>query len=175
MERILKTVGFVAAVLSIAAIIVSAMTYLKVDRLQRLFEEIRPLELEISLIEPESGAEIRGYVTEVEGQITLARRDSDQDIDVNLTLAQRDIDVVVLVRPLSEANLWWAQTKPAIDRKGYFQGSANIGDKEGRGVGIDFQIIVIAVPRGAIAQGDTFRDLPTYGAASRMVTVRRIE
>jgi len=172
-EKLKTWVQLIGAIFSILAFLLSAVAFIRVDRLEELFDKIGPLEVQLSLSEPEDGTEVEHYVIEIAGQITVAAHEPVSSLDVNLTLAERDIDIVPLVRPLSEANLWWAQTKPVIDRKGYFQGSVNVGDKDGRGVGEDFQIVVIAVPRGAISQGDTFRDLPTFGAASRIVTVKR--
>jgi hypothetical protein len=176
MDKLMKIIQFLSAVLSIIAIAVSFYSYLSVSRLQQHFEAIKPLEMHITITKPEDRAILFHYVTTLEGQIALktnAWKGNDQD--VNIELAQRNIDIVPLVRPLSEANLWYAQTRPAIRKDGQFQGSMNLGGKEGRGVGVDFQILIIAVPNGTISQGATFRDLPPYGNASSIITVRRAQ
>jgi len=175
MSKFTQIVGFISAVLSIAAICLAVYNNLKVDRLQQHFEAIKPLKMEISISKPEDGSEIRDFVTEVSGQIIIKSPDNTaQKTETNITIAEKGIEVFPLVRPLSEANIWYAQTKPSINKDGIFTGSVNIGDKEGRGIGVRFQIVMLAVPKGTIRQGDTFRDLPPYGCASKTVTVRRI-
>lgn len=56
---------------------------------------------------------------------------------------------------------------------GTFTLSVNIGEKGGRGINVDFQIVVLALPKGKARQGLELPDLPAYGGASQIVTVRR--
>ena len=162
--------------LSIIAVVISVVSYLRVDHIQQMMDEIEPLEIEIRIQKPENHTEIFHYVVEVTGQISLKHDLGRKGItDVNIELSRRKIDLIPFVRPLSEANLWYAQTRLAIGRNGYFQGSVNLGTKEGDGVGIDFQIVILAVPINTVSQGRTYRDLPPYGSASRIITVTRRE
>lgn len=174
MTKIKENIGFVAALLSIASIVISVYSYFTVDKYRKMFEAIQPLEMDIAIDKPQDGAQVSHCVTEITGQIRIKLGYQSTRTDVNLEIAKRNIDIFPLVRPMSEANTWFAQTKPLIGSDGSFQSSVNIGDKEGRGIGMNFQIAVIAVPKGTIHQGDTFRDLPPYGASSKVITVRRI-
>lgn len=175
MNKIKDIINLFASVLSIVAIVISCYNYFAIDRIQQHLVDIKPLMLEISITKPEEMAKLSGSVINIEGQITMGNITDNPNNDVCIGLAQRKIDIVPLVRPLSETNLWYAQTKPAINRNGHFDSSVNLGDNKGHGIGIDFQILVLAVPKGSINQGMIFRDLPPYGNASRMITVRRIK
>ena len=169
--RIREIVGLIAAVLSIISFCFSIYCYITVDRFEKMIIEFVLLEMDVSLTEPLDKAPVSNHVIDINGQIRIKL--PSPTTDINLDLARRNIDVVPMVRPLSETNLWFVQTRPNIHKDGSFQGSVNIGDKEGRGIGVNFQIVVIAVPKGTIKQGQTFSDLPR-GATSKTITVRRI-
>ena len=153
----------------------SVYSHLRIDKFQKMIDDIRPLEMDIALERPQDGFEVSDYVVEIGGQVRIKSTAHPSRSDINLEIAKRNIDIVPMVRPLSETNVWFAQTKPIIGRDGSFQGSAYIGDKKGRGIGVTFQIVVVAVPKGTVRQGDTFRDLSVYGASSRVVTVKRVQ
>ena len=93
---------------------------------------------------------------------------------MNLVLGDKNVELVPFVRPLSEAKWWWAQATPLVHRDGTFEGSVFIGEKRGSGVGVNFQIAVLAVPKGSITEGDRLTNLPFSYATSNVVTVRRI-
>ena len=144
----------------------------KEARAQRWLNAVAPLEMEISLERPVDGAGVAGYVVDLVGHIRIKSRGSSSRTDVNLEVAKRNIEIVSMVRPLSETGLWFVQTKPAIRPDGRFHGSLNIGSRDGLGVGVRFQIVVLAVPRDSVSA--LYRDLPASGVCSNVVTVRRL-
>lgn len=170
--KIKEYIGFTAALISIASACISIYSYLYIDRFEKMITEFVLLEMDVSLTKPQDNYEVSNHVVDVNGQIHI--KSVLPTTNINLDLARRNIDIVPMVRPLSETNTWFAQTRLNIYKDGSFQGSANIGDKEGKGIGVNFQIVVIAVPKGTIRQGQSFHDLP-HGATSRIITVRRIQ
>lgn len=179
MSKLKNNIFIISAIFSTIACILSIFTFIisrvNEDKLQKLIDKVGPVNIEISILSPKDGSEIVNYVAGISGKIIFkSLLDNNAKKDVILEFANKGIDIIPLVRPLSEANIWYAQTKPAITKEGDFHGSINIGDKEGRGIGINYQIIVIAVQKGTIKQGHTFRDLPAYLSAAGIITIKRI-
>lgn len=60
--------------------------------------------------------------------------------------------------------------------KSYFKALAvNLGDSTGRGIDLDFQIVLVALSQDSVKQGQAFADLPSGSAQSPVLTVRRVQ
>ncbi|RLB91596.1 MAG: hypothetical protein DRH50_10830 [Deltaproteobacteria bacterium] len=172
MNKFKEWVGFIAAVLSIGAIVLSVYNYFTIDKLQQFYANVKPLGMEIVLSEPNDGAEVGDCVTKILGDVRIrAAETSVVTTDINITLAEQKIEVIPFVRP--RGNLWYAQARPVISPKGILTGSVILGERDGRGIGDNFEIVVLAVSEGTVQRGDSFKDLPLHGCASNTVTVKR--
>lgn len=175
MTRFKEWIGFIAAVLSIGAIGLSAYNHFRVDELREFYNVVKPLKLEISLSQPVDSAEVSNCVTGISGHVRIQPTEtSPVGTDINMTLGEREIEIVPFVRPLANF-LWYPQTRPTITPDGVLTGSVILGDKEGRGIGEDFQVVLLAVRAGEIRPGYPLPDLPQHGCASNTVTVKRTQ
>ena len=175
MSKFKEWIGFCAAVLSIGAIVLSAYNHFRVDELQEFYSAVKPLKLELSLSQPLDSTEVSNCVTGITGHVRIQPTGtSPVGTDINMTLAERKIEIVPFVRPFANF-LWYPQTRPTITPEGVLTGSVILGDREGRGIGEDFQVVVLAVRAGEIRPGYPLPDLPQHGCASNTVTVRRTQ
>ncbi len=109
LQRLHMSLSIGASTVAIIATVISAMTYVKTENLQKLFDETRKLELRLTLTSPTSGAELQGTPTPWSGQAEIRPYiDTIYKGNVTLELAERGIQVVPFVRPVSSENLWWA-------------------------------------------------------------------
>jgi len=167
-------------ILGLLAAIVSILAYFKVgevqDDLEALISEAKGWQVTISLAEPQNGTRVEGFVTRIAGSVDLRATAAEMKSPptMNLALQDKHVELVPFVRPLSEAKWWWAQAGPVVRQDGGYEGSVFIGERTGAGIGVDFQIIVLAVPQGSVTEGDRVSNLPFSYAASDTVTVRRV-
>lgn len=178
LKRFWNVVASIGVMLGLFAAIISIVTFLKVDRLEEYFREARGWKVTLSLSEPTTDAEINGYITRIAGTVDFraSATDAESPPKMNLALREHKVALVPFVKPLSEAKWWWAQRSPVVHEDGSFEGSVFIGEPDGDGVGIEFQIVVLAVPMGSVSEGDRVVNLPSSNVAtSDLVTVKRVK
>lgn len=179
-RRMLRPLTILALVLSILSSFLAIWAFIEARSarkgLQAFIEEGRKWRLSLTLKEPTDRAEIAGYVARIAGLVDF-RTTATEVVSapkLNLVLEEKHVKLVPFVKPLSEAKWWWAQANPLVREDGSFEGSVFIGDKAGAGVGVEFQLAVLAVPKGSVSEGDRLVNLPFSYSASNMVTVRRV-
>ena len=100
-SKLKAMIGFIAAILSIGAIVLSAYNHLRVDELRQFYKEIRSLKMEISLLKPVDGSDVNNCVSGLSGYVRIQQGETPQGgTDINMTLAEREIEIVAFVRPL---------------------------------------------------------------------------
>lgn len=177
--RLWQSLNTTALVLSILASSVAILAYLEArgarKDLKALIEEGKKWEVSLRLLEPADRAEVFGYVTRIAGSIEFRTTavEVQSPSKVNLALEEKNVELVPVVRPLSEAKWWWVQASPLVRQDGTFEGSVFIGEKTGIGIGVEFQLAVLAVPKGSMSEGARLVNLPFSYVASNTVTVRR--
>jgi hypothetical protein len=171
-----KIVSSIGLILGIIASIISIWTFLRIGQIEEHARKARDWIIILELSEPPNGSEISGHVARIAGtadfRATAAQVQSSPK--VNLSLQENRVDLVPFVRPLSEAKWWWAQSIPVVRQDGGFEGSVFLGEQGGAGIGIDFQVVILAVPKGSVSEGNKFLNLPFSYAASNTVTVKRV-
>ena len=170
-----KIVSILALLVGVIASIITIVTWLKVDHIEDLARAARDWEIALVLSEPQPGTEISDFVIRLTGKVDFCvmAAQVESNSRVNLTLKENRVELVTCVKPLSEAKWWWVQTNPVVREDGHFEGSAFIGERMGTSKGVEFQIVVLAVPRGSMCEGDRHINLPFYYAASNVVNVKR--
>ncbi|MCK4946956.1 MAG: hypothetical protein KAQ99_07835 [Candidatus Aureabacteria bacterium] len=176
MMKLWEIVSSSGLILGIFASIISIYTFLRVKRVEKLASMAKNWIINVKLSEPENGAEVSGYIVKISGNVdfrtTAAQVESNSR--VNLALQEKQVELVPFVKPLSHVKWWWAQSKPVVSQDGRFEGGIYIGEKEGAGIGVDFQIVVLALPNKAVKEGCKFVNLPFYYTASDILTVKRV-
>lgn len=175
-QKIWNIVSATGLLLGIVASIISIVTFLRVDKIEELVRRAKDWKIVLDLSEPQNGAEMTGPVIRIAGRTDFRTTaiEVESNPRVNLALAQNQVELVPFVRPVSEAKWWWVQPSPVVRQDGSFEGSVFIGESGGAGIGIKFQIVVLAVPKGSVREGDKLVNLPFSYAASNIVTVKRI-
>jgi hypothetical protein len=124
---------------------------MKIDNIEELARQAREWKIAINLSQPQERSEISGSAVPIAGKadfrVTAAQVDTVPT--VNLTLEQNKVELVPFVRPISDAKWWWTQASPAVRQDGSFDGVIQIGEK-----GLEYQVIVLAVRKGSVAEGD---------------------
>lgn len=180
MSRLWQFINAAALLLGLFVSIVSILAFFKVgeveDDLEALITEAKKWQVTISLAEPQNGTKVEGFVTRIAGSVDLRTTAAEvkSPPSMNLALQDKRVELVPFVRPLSESKWWWAQADPVIRQDGGYEGSVFIGEKTRAGIGVDFQLIVLAVPQGTVTEGDRVSNLPFFYAASNTVTIRRV-
>src|SRR5271157_126084 len=164
-----------ASAVAIVSAVFAALAFVRTSDLQRLYEATRYLELRLTLTSPKDGAQLQGTPVPWTGALEI-RPSAITEFKGNATLelAERGIQIVPFVRPVSSHNLWWAQSAAALDANGALSGVLNLGESQGSGVGLSYDVVLISVPVGAVKQGQRFADLPQHSAGSSVVTVTRV-
>ncbi len=173
-----NVVASLGVILGLFASTISVATFFKVDRLEKYFWEAHGWKVSLDLSEPATGAEIGGYITRIAGSVDLraTAMDAESPPRMNLAMREHKVALVPFVKPLSEAKWWWAQPSPLVHEDGSFEGSVFIGEREGDGAGIEFQIVVLAVPMGSVSEGDRVVNLPSSNlATSNVAVVKRVK
>ena len=176
LQRVWKIVIAAGALLGIVASLISIWTILRVDRLEHLVARAKHWKISIHLSEPQNGSETVGYIVRLRGNVDfrIAATHDESNPMINLSLSKEKVDIVPLVRPLSEAKYWWTQSSPVVRQDGTFEGSVFLGEKGGADIAIEFQVIALAVPKGSSLEGTKLTNLPFFYAASNTITVKRI-
>jgi hypothetical protein len=172
--RVGRYLNLAAVILGILANIVALFAFLQArktnENLKAFIEEGKQWELSIKLLQPANGSSVVGYVTRVVGSVDIRTTAAEMSSPpkMNLALQNKKVELVPFVRPLSEAKWWWVQASPVVRQDGSFEGSVFIGESSGAGVGVDFQIVVLAIPKGSVTEGDKLSNLPfSYGVSER--------
>ena len=175
-QRIHMAVSIGASVIAILSAVVAVAAYFKTGALQKLIDDTRRLDLRLSMVSPADGSEQNGAVVSWTGRLDLqVPVGARNNLNATLELAERQIQIVPFVRPLSADNRWWEQSAAAVDASGTLSGSLNLGAPDGTGVGLSYQVVLLVVRADAVSQGRTFTDLPPHSGASAVITVRRIK
>ena len=168
--------GIVATSIAIVSAAISVRTYLATSALREHIEAIAPLGLRIAISSPDKETPVKNFVVELKGQVSIQPTyNSLNRPDVNLELLAREVELIPFVRPLSGAGVWYAQTKPSIAPDGSFTGSIYLGESNGPGENMDYQVVVCALPAGTVQEGDKYPDLPASGSASPLIKVHRVD
>ena len=168
--------SIVSSTVALASAAIAIWSFLQVGGLKQLYEDTRRLEMRMTISSPLDMATISGTPLPWRGKVEIRpTADSIFKGNTTLELAERAIRIVPFVRPLGSENLWWTQTAATIDANGGLSGSVNLGDSTGRGIGLDFQIVLVALPQDSVQQGQTFADIPSGSAQSPVLTVRRVQ
>jgi hypothetical protein len=178
LKKFWNVVAFIGVLLGLFASTISLVTFFKVDRLEEYFKKAEGWKVNLNLAEPTTGAETNGYMARIAGTVDFRATATEVESPpkMNLALREHKVALVPFVKPLSEANRWWAQPSPVVHEDGSFEGSVLIGDREGQGVGIEFQVVVLAVPMGSVSEGDRVVNLPPGNVGtSNVVIVKRVK
>lgn len=164
------------AILGIIASLTSIWAILKIDRFEELAERAKSWKLSIALSNPRNGTPVFGSTLRIFGQIEfrIAAADDEFKARINLSLSKEKIDLVPYVRPISESKWWWAQPMPFIHQDGSFEGLVFIGEKQFTGQ-VEYQVIILAVPKGTSPEGSRSVNLPFFYAASNAITLTRVQ
>jgi hypothetical protein len=172
-QKTKEIVFFLGAIFGIFASGISIYNFGKINYIESIFKISESLEINLS--EPKDGTEVSSRATRITGRINLKTSADDNNLPsgVHSLLARHKIELVPFVKPLSEEKFWWAQSSPVVQQNGIFTGSVFLGE-ERNGVGNDFQIIVLAVPKGTTPEGSRILNLPFNSTASNTITVKRV-
>lgn len=179
---ILWKIFIVAALcLGISSLIVSIAGYWRSDQIQKMNRAEKNWETALNITEPPDGADISGRVLNVSGRAIFRSpvQDIESKVKVNFALYQHQVELVPFVRPLSESspdvNRWWVQPGPTVNQNGSFSGTIFVGNNEPADIGKKFQIVILAIPKKSVSEGDTFVNLPFSYVASNIITVKKIQ
>lgn len=174
-SRVWKIVSGLGLVLGIVSSVISIRSATKINQIEGLARQARDWKITIELTEPKEGLKVSSHVAKIAGKATFqATAANDQsNPSVNLILEENQVELVPFVKPLSESKWWWVQAGPVVHQDGAFDGTVFDGERDGAGIGVEFQIVILAVPKGTISEGDKLVNLPFSYAASNVVTVKR--
>jgi hypothetical protein len=193
---VMITLTVVADLLAIGAF---ALGLTNRDRINDLVADASGWYVSVSLSGPPSGADVEGHMIQITGKIEF--QDTAKTFgDVALALQHRRVDLLPFVRA-ARVDGWWAQASVLIRSQpspsagppaspdpsaaatdatctnsshpcGTFTGTVQLGEL-GIGIGEQFQIVVLALPKASVSKGDKLNNLPFSYATSQGITVRR--
>lgn len=168
-----KIVTVISVTLGIFASSIGIYSFLKVDQLEQLATQAQDWALDIRLDEPRGGLATSVRITG-KAEFRTAANENRTASRVNLSLYQKKISLICLVRAvLKKQCLWYQQASPVVYADGSFEGLAFLADEDSdSGFGVEHQIIVLAVPIRPEVKTRTYQDLPFYIVASRIVSVK---
>lgn len=165
---ILGVLGVGALAAAVAASTYQRSAALRDERALLTAVEISRLRIEIWT--PRSGEHATTWVVPLSGRVVPA----DESAGMAREALDRDqIAIVPLVRPLVNGTQWWVQERPKIHPDGTVEGALSLGDQQGLGVGIAFEVVIVAVPRGSLLRGEKLSELPLSYASSERIVLRR--
>jgi len=126
--------------------------------------------LSLELEEPADGTTAQGWRVPWRGRVVLRAPDGAPA----RVLERHDIAIVPLVRPRGKDPRWWVQGEARLRSGGRLEGDLALGEPQGRGVGVVYDVLIVAVPRGSARRGDVLAQLPFTYATSQVVAVRRL-
>jgi hypothetical protein len=177
MKNVWKIIGAIGLILGIIASVNSLWNSWKINQVAHRVQIAKGWRITINLKEPENHSEVRSYVLKIKGHVDFQTTATEavSSPKVSLALSENDVELIPFVRPFSEAKWWWVQSIPVVGQDGSFESSVFVGERSGVGIGIEFQIVVLAIPRKSVSEGDKLVNLPFYYATSNIVTVKRIQ
>lgn len=172
----LEIIAAIGIILGIIANIIAIIVFFKTRKIESLIGPAKEWTIKLSITEPANKSDLKGYISGLSGNIgffvsTLQFEGSPK---VNLFLSENKVEIFPLVQPLADGNFWWVQPKPLIQQNGDFSGSIYIGEKNGKGVGVVFQVALVAVPLGSIKEGEKLKEAPFTYAVSNIVKINRV-
>lgn len=129
--------------------------------------------LRIQIAEPLPGDEADGPELPLIGFVDAVGEKAAPPAATSLLYQQAGIELVAFVRPLVEPTVWWVQPRLRLSGDGSFEGTLSLGDEHGAGAGLEFEIQVLALPRGTFAPGDQLGSAPSGYSTSRTVRIKR--
>jgi len=174
MSRIDRSLIVASLTLSLTACGIAAWSVLRADELAASASAAAPppqqYDLAIQLSQPSDGDEVHGVQLSYSGFVDVA----SEGLSAREALGPGSgVALVPLVRPLVDPLTWWVQAQPMVLDGGFFQGVVSMGEENGAGVGLEFELTVVALPDDVLAPGQQLQELPSSLAASQIVTVRR--
>ncbi len=181
MENILQNLWFginsIGAILGLISSLIAILMYLKLRKAKEFIQKSRHWLITINITNPMDNSEHKDYVLEISGKFDflVSAMDVVQFHNLNLALIENQIELVPIVKPLSDSKYWWIQSSLIVDQDGNFKGSVFLGEKSGAGRGIKFHIVVLAIPKKSVSEGKTMINPPVSYGVSQIITVKRIE
>ncbi|MBM4185527.1 MAG: hypothetical protein FJ207_15125 [Gemmatimonadetes bacterium] len=173
-----RRTSIAALALSLAAWATAGWTYLRVEGLEaekRWARNVEDLRISLEIVEPTNQSEAHGAELRIGGNVSVAHtRDAPSPDSVEQILTQSEIEIVPIARALGYPTQWWVQMRPMVRPDGRFDGVVWVGEPNGVGVGLDFEIVVLAVPRGSLQKGETVAEIPLNYATSSPISVKRV-
>jgi hypothetical protein len=163
-----------ASVTSLAALATALMATLNLQAVaagRRVVDTAQRTSLQLSIDSPANGEEIPSWTVALVGRVAVEGEPGRQAVDT--LLGDRDIAIVPFVRPLTDQTHWWAQEQPVVHGDGTLEGTLSLGDQQGLGVALRFQVVLLALPRNVALRGEKFIDLPPGYATSPQITLKR--
>lgn len=175
-KSIWKTISAFGLILGIVASVLSIWAFLRVGSLSKFIDEAQSWAISIEITKPQNEKHTSGFVVRISGKVKFrtTANESKSNVKTNLALHIKKIEVVQFVRPILKAEcVWYLQSKPIVYQDGSFEGLAFLSDENIDDLGIEHQIITIAVPKGIINDHLKYKELPFYIAASNIVSITK--
>lgn len=167
-----KFVSLLGVAVAIVASVISAATYVKLERLELLMNKVSDFDIALQILSPSDDKITKGDIVHIHGKVDF-RTSKITHVDtfnrVNALLKANEIEIYCLVKPDSEFSEWHVQPRPIVDQLGHFQCLASL--EQQHNPSSIHKIVILAAPKNNISHNSVLKDLPVHYRQSNTVFI----